>query len=353
VGGRKTFYRWTGRVAFVGVLLALLLTQTGDRVALAHGNELTIKVSSFAPEPDNPLVLLYRVRVAYAADNEPVTGARLSLTATRQDGGPPMEPLRLGSLNEPGLYAAQATFPLYGSWNVSLSVEGEGEGEASFIEDVIPPGPNRDTTQAREQVLQLFFSFSWKDVANIVVRVSHTLGAVVWFGMSGVILVAHWFLPSASRPPLFRQLSRFFVPAAALSLTLLAASGIYTGIYSAPVKAPGVFDFDVMWSIPYGAAYLATIGYKTLALAACGVLAVSMARTLRVASYPIVAGGDNTLAIGGGSRAAATNTGTIAQDTTLYRLATANVAIGLSIAVAIAVAVYLHYISHLAVFLPE
>jgi hypothetical protein len=116
-----------------------------------------------------------------------------------------------------------------------------------------------------------------------------------------------------------------------------------------------VFDFDVMWRIPFGAAYLAIIGYKALALAACGVLAVSMARTLKVASYPIVAGGDSTLAIGAGGGAIATKTGALSQDTTLFRLAAANGVIGLSIAIAIAIAiaVYLHYISHLAVFLPE
>ena len=144
-----------------------------------------------------------------------------------------------------------------------------------------------------------------------------------------------------------------FVPVAALSLGLLAVSGVYTGIYSAPVKAPGVFDFDVMWRIPFGAAYLATIAYKALALAACGVLAVSMARTLRLASYPIIAGGDNTLAIGVARGAKATKTGALAPDTILFRLAAVNGVIGLSLAIAIAVAVYLHYISHLAIFLPQ
>ena len=151
----------------------------------------------------------------------------------------------------------------------------------------------------------------------------------------------------------YRRLSRFFLPAAALSLGVLAASGVYTGIYSAPVKAPGVFDFDVMWRIPFGAAYLATIGYKALALGACGVLAVTMARALRAASYPIVAGGDSTLAMGLIGGREATKTEAVARDTTLYRMAAANGVIGLSLAAAIAVAVYLHYISHLAVFLPE
>tara|TARA_B100000315_G_scaffold220245_1_gene222745 strand:+ start:785 stop:1834 length:1050 start_codon:yes stop_codon:yes gene_type:complete len=347
------FYRWTGRILLVGLVLVLLGTAGESMVAEAHGKELIIKVSSFAPEPADPLTRLYQVHVSYADDGEPVSGAEVLWTATREGGGPPMEPLALEPLNEPGLYAAQVAFPLYGSWNVSLSVEEAGEGETGFVEEVVPAGPAAETDEVRQKVLQLFFRFNWRDVANIAVRVFHTLGSVVWFGMTGVILVAHFFLPPASRPPVFRRLSRVFVPAAAISLGLLAVSGAFTGIYSAPVKVPGVFDLDVMWRIPFGPAYLITIGYKAVALAACGVLAVSMARALRAASYPIVAGGDNSLAIGFAGATGATRTEAIARDTTLFRLAAANAAIGVSIAVAIAVAVYLHYISHLAVFLPE
>lgn len=352
--GKRALTHPKSRCLFLLVLgLLLLVAYTGGQAALAHGKELSIQVSSFAPDAGEPLNRLYRVRVVYAFDGDPVVGAKVSFVASRAGGGPPMEPLILEPLNEPGLYVAEISFPLYGSWNVNLSVAEAGKGETSFVEEVVPAGPARDTDEARQKVLQLFFSFNWWDVAAITVRVAHSLAAVVWFGLTGVILVAHWFLPPAARPPVYRRLVGFFLPATIISLSLLLASGIYSGIYSAPIKAPGVFDFEVMWRIPFGPAYLATIAYKTLTLGACVVLAVYMARLLRTSSYPTIAGGDDSVAVRTAIVAPVTKRALISADKKLYRLATANALLGASIAVAVAVAVYLHYISHLAVFLPE
>ncbi|MFQ5872878.1 MAG: FixH family protein [Dehalococcoidia bacterium] len=325
----------------------------GSRVALAHGKELRMEVSSFAPDPQEPLVRLYRVFVIYAGDGEPVTGARVQLTAERQGGGPPMGPIFLEPLNEPGLYAAQLTYSMYGSWDVALKVEeqGEGEGEASFIEELVPAGPTTDIGEVRQRVLELFFRFNWWDVVAIAVRISHSLAAVVWFGLTGVILVAYGFLQPALRAPLYRRLSRVFLPAATLSLAALAASGAYTAIFSAPIKPPGVFDLDVMWRIPFGPHYLGTIAFKALALGTCAILAWRMAQALMSASLPVPAGG-GTVAMK--ARDARTNeTVAVIRDVHLFRLAVANAMIGVLLAADVALAIYLHYISHLAVFLPD
>jgi len=353
VGTRSAMHRRVGILFLVVLGLLLLGAYTSGQAALAHGKELSIQVSSFAPDTGAPLNRLYRVRVVYAYDGDPVVGAKVWFVASRLGGGPPMERLRLEPLNTPGLYAAEISYPLYGSWNVNLSVAEAGEGETSFVEEVVPAGPARDAGEVRQKVLQLFFTFNWRDVVAIAVRVAHSAAAVVWFSLTGVILVAHWFLPPAARPPVYRRLAGFFLPATVVSLGLLFASGIYSGIYSAPVKAPGIFDFEVMWRIPFGTAYLATIAYKILALGACVVLAVSIARLLRTASYPIVAGGDDSVAIRTAIGAPAAKSAPLGDDRRLYRLAAANALLGASLAVAVAVAVYLHYISHLAVFLPE
>ena len=352
MGIRSPIHPKAGGLFLLVLGLLLLGAYTNDQAALAHGKELRIRVSSFVPDTGEPLNRLYRVEVVYAYDEDPVVGAKVSFVASRLGGGPPMGPLRLEPLNEPGLYVAEIDYPLYGSWNVTLSVAGAGEGETSFVEEVVPAGPARDADEVRREALQLFFSFDWRDVAAIAVRVAHSLAAVVWFSLTGVILVAHWFLPPAARPAVYRRLAGIFLPGTVISLGLLIASGIYSGIYSAPVKAPGIFDFDVMWRIPFGTAYLATIAYKTLALGACVVLAVSIARVLRTASYPVVAGADDSVAIKT-IAAPATKTAPLGNDRRLYRLAAANALLGGSLAVAVAVAIYLHYISHLAIFLPD
>lgn len=331
------------------LVLLLLGGVSGASVALAHGKELTIEVSSFTPDAEDPQVRFYRVLVTYAGDIDPVNGATVQLTVERQGGSPPVEPVILEPLSEPGLYVAQVAYPMYGSWDVTLSVSELGEGEISFVEEVLPPGPARDNSSVRQQVLQLFFRFDWKDVVAIVVRLAHTLAGVVWFSLTGVILVAYWLVAPPARVQLFRTLSTFFLPAALFSLVLIAASGVYSAIFSAPIKPPGVFDFDTMWRIPFGPHYMATIAFKVVASSVSGVLTLRMARALRFAAIPVPAGG-SALAASGARMAGVREAATTAP---LLRLALINVGVGISVAISVVLAIYLHYISHLAVFLPE
>ncbi len=334
----------------IGALVLVAMSYVGGSIATAHGKEISLKVSSFAPDPQEPLVRLYRVRVIFAGDREPVTDAKVQLTATRQGSGPRLEAVHLEPLNEPGFYAAQVTFPLFGTWDVTFEVQEPGEGEAIFIEDLIPAGPTRESSEVRQQVLEIFFRFNWTDVAAIFVRVSHTLGSFVWFGLTGVILFAYVFLPPASRTPVFRKLSSVFLPAGVVSLVLLGASGVYTAAFGAPIRPPGVFDLDVMLQIPFGAQYLGVIAFKAVALAACGVLVFRMARALKMAAIPAIGGGSMTMVV---DVAVERLDAVAALQRRLIRLAIVNAVIGLSLMAAIVIAIYLHNISHLAVFLPE
>lgn len=330
-------------------LAAGLLTASG---ASAHGKELTLEVTSLPSDPDQPLVRLFRVMILYAGDRDPVGEARVQLTADRQGGGPVMEPAFLEPLNEPGLYAAEVAFPLFGSWSVTLEVVEFGEGEVTFLEELIPAGPTQQVgNEVRQQVLELFFRFNWKDVAAIVVRVGHILGGTIWLGMTGLILGAFWFMPRPARAALFYRLSKIFMPATIAGLATLTITGVYTGIYSAPINPPGIFDFDIMMRIPFGAQYMGTMAFKVVALVAYGLLAVPMSASLRAASVPVVAGG--------GIASVAEHTRLLALKTTedaerpLYRMAIANAILGFGLAIAITTAVYLHYISHLAVLIPN
>ena len=351
MGNGLKHMRSMSRLMLVGGLVALLGALSGSGLATAHGKELSLDVSSFAPDPDDPLTRLYSVTVVYAGDLDPVTGAQVRFAATRQRGGPPMDSVLLVPLNDPGLYAALVTFPMFGPWDVSLTVEEYGSGEASFVEYLAPADPDRDSSDARQQVIQLFFGFDWRDVAAIAVRISHSFGALAWYGVTLVVLATFWMLPTASRPALFRRLSRFFPTIAAISLGALAISGIYTAAYSAPIKPPGVFDFDVMWRIPFGQAYLATIGFKAVAGLVSVYIAFAMAKAFRAASAPIFAGG--SIAVECLESTTFQYKELHVAQRPLLRLAVANVFLGIGLAIAVTLSIYLHYISHLAVFLPE
>ncbi|MDP6071231.1 MAG: hypothetical protein QGG34_06665 [SAR202 cluster bacterium] len=234
---------------------------------------------------------------------------------------------------------------------MTLEVVEFGEGTVTFLEKVLPAAPGETNPEVRQQVLDLFFRFDWKDVAAIVVRISHVAGAAIWLGMTGVILTGFWFLPRPARATMFRKLSPAFLPASMSGLGILALSGVYTGIYSAPIKPPGVFDFDVMMQIPFGPHYLSTMAFKVLALAAYGLIAIRMAPALKSASMPTVAGG--ALAFAENSSAYRGAPAYAAIERSLYRMAVANAVLGAALAVAVSVAIYLDYISHLAVLIPQ
>lgn len=334
-------------------MLALSLLALSGANALptsAHGKEVTIEVSSFAPDGKEPLVRLYRAFVVYAGDKEPVAGARIELTAARKEGGPGITPVTFQPLRDVGTYVAEVKYPHYGSWNVTLRVEEQGEGQTSFVEQVAPvplaQAPGAVSETARREVLNLFFRFDWRDVANIAVRTAHVLAASVWFGLTGIILVGYFFLGTAPRSLLLRRIEPAFAPAAAVSLGLLGASGVYNGIFSSPIRPPGVFAVATMAQIPFGVPYLVAFGVKLVAFGAGCALAMMMVRALKVESrLPVVSGGAVAVADAWAIPAPA-------GWASLRRLALINAVLGLVMVVDVVVTVYLHYISHLAVALP-
>lgn len=336
-------------LAFIALVFTVLLSVAP--VTEAHGKELTLDVSSFPLDDDSPLTRLFRVRVLYAGDLEPVDDATVRLTAVRQGGGPETHEVMLQPLNEPGVYAAEASFPLFGSWNVTINVDDVGQGEVTYVEDLLPSLPDQGFDEGRQKVLSLFFRFDWKDAVAILVRVSHAFAATVWFGLTGLILASFWIMSDPSRPSFFRRMLKVFGPASYTALALMLLTGAYTAAYSAPINPPGVFDFDVMWSVPFGPQYMGAIGFKVVALAVYGFIAVQMSRSLAVAAYPPVAGGSTSLADGAMDVSIAN--GALAAERTLLRLSLANAVLGMLLAVTITVAIYLHYISHLAVFVPN
>ena len=121
------------------VILALLTLLLYPIQVAAHGKELDITIASLIPDPDKPLVRLYRATIVYVSDLEPVEAAEVELNAERAEGGEPLVPIQLTALkDQPGIYVGEVSYPRFGTWTVTLHVSEAGEGEAVFIDKVIP-----------------------------------------------------------------------------------------------------------------------------------------------------------------------------------------------------------------------
>ena len=331
-------------MAFLGLSLGVVLAPS---IAFAHGDEIEISITPLRPDPERPLLRLYRVHVTFEFDGEPVAGATVTLTARRDPQGDLLEPHTLTELEGiEGVYAGEVEYSRFGTWVVDVKVSaefGQGEGEASFTDDVSLA--NRSAAEeaqlaneaARVIRLQAFFGFdAWPDLVNIVMRAAHSLAGVTYFAASGAALLFAWTgteVPSTA----FSRLARWFGPMALVSLALLLAAGIYEMFFDGPVVAPGIFDLSAMRRLPYGEWYLAAFALKPALFLAIVVLARRIRNELRAA--------DPTRNASEAARGAAMSA--------LRRDAALNAAAGGTVVIVVATVIYLHYVSHLGVLLPE
>lgn len=324
----------------------LLWQAVAAQPASAHGKELDIAVTPLIPDPDQPLLRLYRVHVVYRNDLEPVEGATVVLTARRDDGASALLEQKLTEVDgDHGLYVGEITFPRFGAWKMELSVQaalGQGDGNVTFTDDIRPgalaPGEEAALRQEAERVINLQLSFGfgwWPDVANIVMRIIHSMAGLSYFVVTGLVFGMAWIGIPSRRPDLPRLLDRMFLPVAAVSLVLLLGAGLYSAAYDAPITYPGIYDIQTMRRIPYGEAYLGAFFVKVLLFLLLAILAVRIHRALRKWN------GSDTVAPRGTAVAA------------LRRETLTNAVVGLAAVADVAVLIYLHYISHLGVFLPE
>jgi hypothetical protein len=262
-------------VAWVGVLLVChMLAKTG----YAHGGEVRITLASWAPDPEQPLTRLYQAHVLFANDEEPVVGARLAFSASREEGDGTAQ---VGDVSfapvpgSPGAYVTQVQYPRFGTWDIILRTEVPGRGEVSTIEQISPAraGSTAAAVQAPSQ-LSVLLAFDWRDVLNILVRTGHSVGAAAYLGLTGALMIEVWFGSYLNRAATWRRFTRIIVPAALGSLAIVTVSGFYTGYFDGPVHPPGVFDVQAMENVPYGSAYLVAFWLKPiLGLAVLAILA--------------------------------------------------------------------------------
>ena len=333
----------TSRYLIFSLALILIgtLVAVSTRPVSAHGKEVEITVTSLVPDSAQPLTRLYRVVVLYD-DGDTVEGASIELLARREEGGQEIGPINFYPLSEPGLYATEVAYDRFGTWEVTVVVSEPGEGEASF-EDAILPGSGdvatteNATSSAVPENLAVLFKFDESDFLNIVLRFVHSLAGMVWFGLIGVILVSHWFMAPEARHRALLRLRKIFPQAATVSLTILLASGIYSAIWDAPIRAPGVFDLDTMLRIPFGDVYLITFLGKVLAYVLLVYVTVRLRRAL--SDLPT-----SSMALG------SSGPGEIL---TIARLGMAGLGAAVFLAINIAALIYMHYISHLSIVIPQ
>jgi hypothetical protein len=321
-----------GLLGVLSLVATLAISLPG--VALAHGREVRISLASWVPDPEFPLTRLYQAKVVYANDQELVEGADVALFASRTDGASGIESTALMPLQgSPGLYLGPIRFPRFGEWNVTLHADRPGQGEVTRTEQVNPSGvPPASTTERRQSpaTLDLRFGFDWQDALNIVVRVGHSVGAATYLGTGAVMLLGLWFDTYLTNSRAWRAVQQAAFPLALGSLLLLLVSGLYTGYFDAPVRAPGVFNARALSLVPFGQEYAAAFASKVVL--GLGVLLVLWRVRHARQSQRLYRGPTNgSLAIGL----------TLGFGTLVVLLLTN-----------VVVLVYLHYISHLGASLP-
>ena len=342
------------RWILTGLALGVLLITAGALVAApgaeAHGKELRITVVPLTADPDRPLERLYRVEVIYAGDGEPVTAGQVVLRAERDPAPGAIGPVALTEVEgSAGLYVGEVRFERFGTWTVRLHVEapgGLGDGSVTF-EDEVRPGLLNPAEEAAlraegERVirLQLRFGFDWwPDAVNVVMRVLHSVAGLSSFAVSGLAFVLAWLGAPASRPGLPGRVARRYLLLAGISLSTLLGAGLYSAAYDAPTLPPGIYDVSTLVQIPFGEWYLAAFLVKVVMFVLLAVLAVRIHGSLR-----------RWEALGAPSAGAE---GVAPSLAALRRETLASMAIGLVLTVDVAVLIYLHYVSHLSVFLPE
>lgn len=166
-------------------------------------------------------------------------------------------------------------------------------------------------------------------------RALHAGAGAAYFALMAPVFAMAWLGDPSAPTRLHAWLARWFLPAAGASLALLFAAGVYSGFFGAPIAAPGVFDFARMRSIPYGEWYLAAFASKVVLFIGLGVLTHRTHAALQ--SQPSTDGAPATPA----------------DVWRLKRISILTMGVGSVLVVNVAVLVYLHYLSHLAVFLPE
>jgi hypothetical protein len=333
----------------------------------AHGKEITLTVSSLVPDRIEPLRRMYRVHVTYAGDQDVVEGAEVSITGTRREGGGALEQQHMIELpGEPGIYVAEIVFDRFGDWELEFSVEaalGQGDGTATLTESITPVVLSAADQVSmlneadRVQRLQVFFAFKWwPDIASIAIRIVHTMSAVTYAVVIASVLLAAWLGGSGSRI-LTGKVGENFLLLSTLSLAGILLSGLYGAAFGAPNAAPGIYEYRDLLALPYGDAYLIAFMLKPVGWVAMVLLAMRVEAVVIKPAFASLDEADSVTptgaAVPSGAADASLSEPGQRTDIELKRLIGVGTTLTVIAVADLAIVIYLHYLSHLGVFLPE
>jgi len=313
-----------------------LVSQTA---ASAHGGPVNIGVSCMTPNTARPLGKVCTAAVTYG-DGDQVIDARLSLTASREDGDRrSFGPVPFQAAGEEGVYTAAFQYPAYGKWLVEIEAVEPGSGSVELREEILPPLPGAIGSGASEARVRIVLDFDSRELANIVVRAVHLGAATAWFAVSALVLAASLFLSGPERERALRSLAAWFPWVAGAAFLVLAGTGSYIAVYNVPARTPGLFDPNLVQRLPFGSAYLMAFAAKMGLTATMVVAAVALALALRRAY------GSALRPVAGGAVAAAIPLSRVERWPAI--LSGLNVALGICVFADVVVLGYLHILTHI------
>ena len=336
---------------FIALSIWIVGLVTGTGAAYAHGKELGLTISSVITDEAQPLRRLYRVEVIFANDFDRVENAEVTLTGFRREDGTDLPPIRLTEMqSEAGVYIGEVTFPRFGEWELDIDVEnsfGQGSGSANLIERVRPAvlsdqeEEGMRTEAARVQRLQLFFSFSWwPDIVSIIIRIGHSMSGLAFFGTVGLVIASAWISTGFNRI-VSGPIGRYFLPISLLGLLGILLTGLYSAGFDAPNGTPGIYDISDLLELPYGDAYFAAFLVKPIMWS---LLLIFTFRVHKVLVRPV-----RSTAPSGG---AFDHAEPFNPSANLKRLTLIGSLAAVMLLADLAILIYIHYLSHLGVFLP-
>ncbi len=314
-------------------------------VAEGHGREVNVGVSCMAPDPARPLSRVCTAVVAYL-DGDPVADAKLSLTASREDGDQrAFGPVAFQPSGEAGVYTAAFVYPAYGKWLAAVQVAEPGEGRADLREEVLPPLPGAiNSSAANAARVRIVLDFDARELTSVVVRGLHLFAAMAWFAVSALVLAASLYLSGRQYEKIMRSLSRVFPWAIGASLLTLALTGWYNAVYNVPTRPPGLLDPGSIDRLPFGESYVFAFLVKMvlagLILACSAAIALALQRAYVPGVAPVAGG-----SLAGGSLALVPRLRR--SDRWVVGLSAVNVVFGLLLFIDVVVIGYLHILTHI------
>lgn len=259
-------------------LTVILTAGLGIAPVQAHSKKIHIDVTASVPDPQRPLMKLYRAVLSFD-DGDKVSDAKLTLTASRVGRSESVGPVPFPRANEEGVYQTSLTYPAYGQWKLEFKVTEPGEGAATLTESLSPPSPTQTDLSNVRVIVPL--TFDAKDALNVAARLTHILAAISWFGIIATLFAGPRIFSRETWEDALSRLAPLLPKVLGLIWVPLIVTGVYLATSNAPTRTPGVLAPDVLLRVRWGEEYLIAFIVKILMVIGAIVVGGGIGYTLR------------------------------------------------------------------------